>query len=186
MLYEQYAPHKIVSSHIRHESAQFPWDNYVSEQSMMEAMTREEVVSMLKRNSTGFSRGYSRFRGVTSAPPTAMLAHIVESTAYCGVYSLKFLRPMCAVGKNSVCSKMCHSLTLNQCRQLHVCTAYIVLRAHGCCLQGTTKLTNMRRASVVLLEIGTSIWAPSAPRRKPPGPTTGLPSSFGARRRAHL
>jgi len=30
-------------------------------------MTREEVVSMLKRNSTGFSRGRSKFRGVTRA-----------------------------------------------------------------------------------------------------------------------
>lgn len=30
-------------------------------------MTREEVVSMLKRNSTGFSRGRSNFRGVTRA-----------------------------------------------------------------------------------------------------------------------
>lgn len=28
-------------------------------------MTREEVVAMLKRASTGFSRGRSRFRGVT-------------------------------------------------------------------------------------------------------------------------
>lgn len=29
------------------------------------AMSREEVVSMLKRHSTGFSRGRSKFRGVT-------------------------------------------------------------------------------------------------------------------------
>lgn len=32
----------------------------------METMTREEVVSMLKRHSTGFSRGRCRYRGVTS------------------------------------------------------------------------------------------------------------------------
>ena len=31
------------------------------------SMTREEVVGMLKRNSTGFSRGRSRYRGVTRA-----------------------------------------------------------------------------------------------------------------------
>lgn len=46
---------------------QFPWDSYAPELASLEAMTREEVVSMLKRNSTGFSRGRSRYRGVTSA-----------------------------------------------------------------------------------------------------------------------
>jgi len=48
--------------------AQFPGEeSYDTVQPKLAAMTREEVVSMLKRNSTGFSRGRSRFRGVTRA-----------------------------------------------------------------------------------------------------------------------
>ena len=47
---------------------QFPGEeSYDTVQPKLAAMTREEVVSMLKRNSTGFSRGRSRYRGVTSA-----------------------------------------------------------------------------------------------------------------------
>ena len=48
-------------------------------QPKLAAMTREEVVSMLKRNSTGFSRGRSRFRGVTRALlPSAHLARLAS------------------------------------------------------------------------------------------------------------
>ena len=32
---------------------------------MLESMKKEEVVAMLRRSSTGFSRGASKFRGVT-------------------------------------------------------------------------------------------------------------------------
>ena len=32
---------------------------------MLESMNKEEVVAMLRRSSTGFSRGASKFRGVT-------------------------------------------------------------------------------------------------------------------------
>ena len=50
-----------------YNDVQFPWASYAPELASLEAMTREEVVSMLKRNSTGFSRGRSCYRGVTSA-----------------------------------------------------------------------------------------------------------------------
>ena len=35
---------------------QFEWENYGADLEGLAAMTREEVVAMLKRNSTGFSR----------------------------------------------------------------------------------------------------------------------------------
>jgi len=35
---------------------QFDWENYGADLEGLAAMTREEVVAMLKRNSTGFSR----------------------------------------------------------------------------------------------------------------------------------
>ena len=35
---------------------QFDWADYEADMVSLEAMTREEVVAMLKRNSTGFSR----------------------------------------------------------------------------------------------------------------------------------
>ena len=41
-------------------------EDYAGEVEELAAMTREEVVAMLKRHSTGFSRGRSKFRGVTS------------------------------------------------------------------------------------------------------------------------
>lgn len=45
---------------------QFPIQDYAEETEELASMTREEVVAMLKRHSTGFSRGRSKFRGVTS------------------------------------------------------------------------------------------------------------------------
>eukprot|EP00210_Caulerpa_lentillifera_P001036 g999.t1 len=43
----------------------FDAENYKSESAMLQSMKKEEVVAMLRRSSTGFSRGASRFRGVT-------------------------------------------------------------------------------------------------------------------------
>lgn len=47
-------------------AVQFPIGDYAGEAAELAAMTREEVVAMLKRGSTGFSRGRSKYRGVTS------------------------------------------------------------------------------------------------------------------------
>ncbi|KAK9824107.1 hypothetical protein WJX72_007799 [[Myrmecia] bisecta] len=43
----------------------FAMESYSEELPDLAEMTREEVVAMLKRNSTGFSRGQSKYRGVT-------------------------------------------------------------------------------------------------------------------------
>ncbi|KAK9831882.1 hypothetical protein WJX81_005087 [Elliptochloris bilobata] len=43
----------------------FEWAGYEADMAELAGMTREEVVAMLKRNSTGFSRGQSKYRGVT-------------------------------------------------------------------------------------------------------------------------
>lgn len=43
----------------------FDAENYKSESAMLQSMKKEEVVAMLRRSSTGFSRGASKFRGVT-------------------------------------------------------------------------------------------------------------------------
>ena len=37
-------------------AAQFTWDRYAGRSAELQDMSREEVVSMLKRRSTGFSR----------------------------------------------------------------------------------------------------------------------------------
>ncbi|CAK0755202.1 hypothetical protein CVIRNUC_002356 [Coccomyxa viridis] len=46
-------------------SLNFTWERYVGRSAELQDMSREEVVSMLKRRSTGFSRGQSKYRGVT-------------------------------------------------------------------------------------------------------------------------
>eukprot|EP00899_Mesostigma_viride_P028140 jgi/Mesvir1/8510/Mv09808-RA.1 len=43
----------------------FPAENYAEELRSMASLSRDEVVAMLRRRSSGFSRGASRFRGVT-------------------------------------------------------------------------------------------------------------------------
>ncbi|KAL3139731.1 hypothetical protein ABBQ38_004036 [Trebouxia sp. C0009 RCD-2024] len=43
----------------------FPKEQYATEMSENARLSRQEVVAKLKRNSTGFSRGQSRYRGVT-------------------------------------------------------------------------------------------------------------------------
>ncbi|BDA40939.1 probable AP2-like ethylene-responsive transcription factor AIL1 at N-terminal half [Coccomyxa sp. Obi] len=49
----------------REASLNFKWERYQGMLAELNAMTREEVVALLKRNSTGFSRGQSQYRGVT-------------------------------------------------------------------------------------------------------------------------
>ena len=44
---------------------QFPQGEYASELATLQSMSREEVVAGLRRGSSGFSRGASRYRGVT-------------------------------------------------------------------------------------------------------------------------
>jgi hypothetical protein len=44
---------------------QYPKGDYTSELPTLQAMSREEVVAGLRRGSSGFSRGASRYRGVT-------------------------------------------------------------------------------------------------------------------------
>jgi len=39
--------------------------DYENELDALESMNKEEVVAMLRRSSTGFSRGASKYRGVT-------------------------------------------------------------------------------------------------------------------------
>eukprot|EP01025_Chloroclados_australasicus_P039011 TRINITY_DN4026_c1_g1_i1.p1 TRINITY_DN4026_c1_g1~~TRINITY_DN4026_c1_g1_i1.p1 ORF type:complete len:702 (-),score=102.81 TRINITY_DN4026_c1_g1_i1:323-2428(-) len=43
----------------------FPLDDYRDELEVLNSMSKDEVVAMLRRNSSGFSRGASKFRGVT-------------------------------------------------------------------------------------------------------------------------
>ena len=47
-----------------HPPLQYPLSDYDDELEALGAMTREAVVSELRRGSSGFSRGVSRFRGV--------------------------------------------------------------------------------------------------------------------------
>ncbi|KAK9916453.1 hypothetical protein WJX75_002809 [Coccomyxa subellipsoidea] len=49
----------------REASLNFQWARYEGMMAELDTMTREEVVALLKRNSTGFSRGQSQYRGVT-------------------------------------------------------------------------------------------------------------------------
>ncbi|PNX85101.1 ap2-like ethylene-responsive transcription factor ant-like protein, partial [Trifolium pratense] len=44
----------------------FPLENYQKELEEMKKMTRQEYVAHLRRKSSGFSRGASMYRGVTS------------------------------------------------------------------------------------------------------------------------
>lgn len=44
---------------------QFPSEEYDAEREALAGMTRDAVVAALRRGSSGFSRGASRFRGVT-------------------------------------------------------------------------------------------------------------------------
>ncbi|XP_044336124.1 ethylene-responsive transcription factor WRI1-like [Triticum aestivum] len=44
----------------------FPVDTYRQERERMQRMTREEYLARLRRNSSGFTRGVSKYRGVTS------------------------------------------------------------------------------------------------------------------------
>ncbi|CAL5227421.1 g10381 [Coccomyxa viridis] len=46
-------------------SLNYTWERYTGKLEEMQDMSREEVVAMLKRRSTGFSRGQSKYRGVT-------------------------------------------------------------------------------------------------------------------------
>lgn len=46
-------------------SLQFPLKDYYNDLQSLQAMGKEEVVAMLRRSSTGFSRGASKYRGVT-------------------------------------------------------------------------------------------------------------------------
>ncbi|RLM79318.1 hypothetical protein C2845_PM12G11800 [Panicum miliaceum] len=46
----------------------FPISNYEKELEEMKHMTRQEYIAYLRRNSSGFSRGASKYRGVTSSP----------------------------------------------------------------------------------------------------------------------
>ena len=50
--------------------SQFPSSDYMEDLEEIMSMTKEDVVSMLRRGSTGFSRGASRFRGVTKCDNT--------------------------------------------------------------------------------------------------------------------
>lgn len=43
----------------------FPLSDYAAERAELDALTREELVAALRRGSSGFSRGASKFRGVT-------------------------------------------------------------------------------------------------------------------------
>jgi hypothetical protein len=66
-LYTVAAVGELLSLH----AVQFPIGDYAGEAAELAAMTREEVVGMLKRGSTGFSRGRSKYRGVTSEQAVA-------------------------------------------------------------------------------------------------------------------
>ncbi len=43
----------------------FPREDYAEQEELIAQLTREELIAHLKRGSSGFSRGKSRFRGVT-------------------------------------------------------------------------------------------------------------------------
>jgi hypothetical protein len=62
-------------------AVQFPIGDYAGEAAELAAMTREEVVAMLKRGSTGFSRGRSKYRGVTSEQAAVAAGHGAVCTA---------------------------------------------------------------------------------------------------------
>ncbi|XP_048567003.1 AP2-like ethylene-responsive transcription factor At1g79700 [Triticum urartu] len=48
----------------------FPVDTYRQERERMQRMTREEYLARLRRNSSGFTRGVSKYRGVTRCSTT--------------------------------------------------------------------------------------------------------------------
>ena len=48
-----------------HAHLNFPWDNYAQSMDEIESMTAASLVAHLRRSSSGFARGASRFRGVT-------------------------------------------------------------------------------------------------------------------------
>lgn len=48
---------------------QFPHEHYAADVEATRGMARDEVIAALRRSSTGFSRGSSKYRGVTRHHP---------------------------------------------------------------------------------------------------------------------
>lgn len=50
----------------------FDRGDYADQEDLIAAMSKDELITHLKRNSSGFSRGRSQYRGVTSEPCSAL------------------------------------------------------------------------------------------------------------------
>ena len=60
-------PETAIAALLIWNAAQFTWDRYAGRSAELQDMSREEVVSMLKRRSTGFSRCDALHRVVAPA-----------------------------------------------------------------------------------------------------------------------
>lgn len=81
-------------------------DTYRQERERMQRVTREEYLARLRRNSSGFTRGVSKYRGVTRYAPLAN-EHCVSvssdsriSSCICGEVSGQCVQFDCIVSKH--------------------------------------------------------------------------------------